>query len=491
MALFQWTLAQLYEKWVAGIAEIHDYVQQSPSILITDLSQISANRRKILMGIVGALCLIACIGNLSTLYVNSRRKLRPLFRFCLISLACSDLLSALFSSVAYMAQFTAQYLEVWTLGHVMCKFMPFATTAAILASSLTLVAIALDRYMVILRAMQNLCQRLSFCAASMAAIWLTSIGTAVPLARIYALEEVQVQQLDNNSSKKWDQKDQELSVLETVNMCLSEDHDVGLYYVILFGIIFLPCIVGFIWLNAIIARQLWLRRHQQQRIQQDQQHQHLKCRMHKAPLDMSPGLLMGLLLPCTMMTALSVALPVDVTTLPSTWATKATPPTQTPAAAARESRHRQMVLVVVLMMAVFICLRLPAWIFLIMRLYGSFSTPVDWLLYFSFGVLNLTSCALNPLFYTYLLQTIRYMSLLKEKLGYIFCCRCWKQLPPVDDQQATRSSNCCGVLQFTWHCQRRDEPTLETGASNLGPPHQLYDYERNERPRVTSFESAT
>lgn len=218
---------------------------------------------------------------------------------------------------------------------------------------------------------------------------------------------------------------------------------------VLLGLIFLPCIVAFVFLNATVARKLWLRRHQQQQQQRLQPH----------PVE--PRFVQLLHEPETsyaMLTAFSVAASMEK--LPQPLETPPKPEQPRPlsaAAAARVARHRRMVHVVILMMAAFICLRLPAWIFLLLRLYGSFSSPTEWLLYFIFGLLNLTSSALNPLFYTFLTQTIRVLQQLKQELRQLLCCRCSSQV--ADDvampQESARQCCLCQSLRITWRCQPR------------------------------------
>lgn len=213
--------------------------------------------------------------------------------------------------------------------------------------------------------------------------------------------------------------------------------------------------MSFLWLNATIARQLWLRRHYHQ--EQQVQRQEPKEGQFKALGSSANG---DLLMPSTLVSALGVAVPFALLDkagpLPPENPVRREPVKKiTAAALAREARHRKMVVVVLLMMAVFICLRLPAWVFLIMRLYGSYSEPVDWLLYFSFGILNLSSCALNPIFYTFLTQTIRTVSLMKQKIREFFGCSSGKAQDaamPLD--QVSRSRCCCGLRAptFSWRC---------------------------------------
>lgn len=174
------------------------------------------------------------------------------------------------------------------------------------------------------------------------------------------------------------------------------------------------------------------------------------------------------------MTAFSVAASLDlgINRMTPSPPPRAAVKSLSPAAAARVARHRRMVHVVILMMATFICLRLPAWIFLILRLYGTFSSPVDWLLYFSFGLLNLTSSALNPLFYTFLTQTLRCLSRINQKLRRVLCClhKPQSELESEADAAMPKESAanqlgqcclCCGV-QITWQCHPQTAPSSQS-----------------------------
>lgn len=130
------------------------------------------------------------------------------------------------------------------------------------------------------------------------------------------------------------------------------------------------------------------------------------------------------------------------------------------------------------MMAVFVFLRLPAWIFLLMRMYGSYSKPVDWIIYFVFGILNLTSSVLNPLFYTFLSETILYILRFKAKVWTFICsdnamCGCCRHrqgnassdgatsatMTNIEEPRFTLSCcenfcGCTGFMRATWQCHQ-------------------------------------
>lgn len=119
MALLHYTLEQLdlYVEWAltkyGETTESSPPTARYPGVFVGDLSQLNSFKRHAFSAVVGTLFILAFTGNLGTLYVNTRRKLRPFFRACLISLACSDLVSSVFCTVSYMAQFQAEYLQLW------------------------------------------------------------------------------------------------------------------------------------------------------------------------------------------------------------------------------------------------------------------------------------------------------------------------------------------------------------------------------------------
>ncbi|XP_022232709.2 gastrin/cholecystokinin type B receptor [Drosophila obscura] len=491
LLLYTWKQLEPYLKWALGK---NTTVTESPArepypgIFVGDLSQLNRLKRNAFMCVVGVLFLMAFFGNLSTIYVNTRRKLRPFFRSCLLSLAFSDLVSSVFCSVSYIAQFHAEYLQLWTIGSFMCRVVPFVTTTSVLSGSLSLVAIATDRYLAVMRPVLGFWNPdIRFSCLCVALIWLCSIGASAPLLGIYGYHKVYLLELETENPPQQTtddgETDEKLEVteLELVSMCLASDHNEGLFYVMLFTLIFLPCIVSFLWLNTVIARQLWVRRHYHQQQQEQQQERQPD---QEGKFKSLPASNADLLMPSTLASAMGVALPfvMHKPALPSIPPSPQAPRSTTnqapvggmgPAAQAREARHRRMVVVVLLMMAVFIFLRLPAWIFLIMRLYGSYSEPVDWLLYFSFGILNLLSCALNPLFYTFLTQTIRTVSLLKQKTMDLLCCRHPGRgqdgaMPTEHSQPAKPCSLCwwccCGLpqLTITWRCYPAHDPPPTT-----------------------------
>ncbi|XP_061393939.1 5-hydroxytryptamine receptor 1 [Musca vetustissima] len=519
-----------------------EYVHsQYPGILDSDLTSLTSGQKKFFIVTVSLLCVISIFGNVSTLVVNFRRKIRPFFRACLISLALSDLMNTVFLSAAYLSEFTVEYVQIWTLGPLMCNLVPFATTVAILASSMTLVGIAVDRYYAVMRAVIGFWQpSVIACCICMVCIWLASFGIACPVFTIYDIMPIYIlteeQQSgggthhigppfikDNASAMTmttktpWEIEASKENLSYTlvreqklVNMCVSDQENVTLYYVIVFVIIFIPCIGAFFWFNTIIARKLWKRRHSvtinkklskrskcKNKTSKQQQHQPMELQIPQQTVTAAYSQGTSSQPQCqncscklghsssTMPSNLTGAFAggggggVDATTnapkspLPQ-------PPTNINATRnSREARHLRMFTIILLMMAVFVFLRLPAWIFLLMRMYGSYGKPRDWILYFVFGVLNLASSVLNPLFYTFLTETIQYVLRFKAKVSALLCtdcswpggcCFCHSNGTVTTAADCATATNieephlilsccenfcgCTGFLRATWQCQQ-------------------------------------
>lgn len=110
----------------------------------------------------------------------------------------------------------------------MCKFVPFITTTSVLSGSLTLVAIALDRYLAVMRPVLGFWNPdTRFSALCMLLIWACSIGASGPLLGIYDYRWIYLLQVECNHTEVevTTAMPEEVVVteLELVHMCLAGD----------------------------------------------------------------------------------------------------------------------------------------------------------------------------------------------------------------------------------------------------------------------------
>ncbi|EJY57484.1 AAEL017549-PA, partial [Aedes aegypti] len=97
-----------------------------------------------------------------------------------------------------------------------------------------------------------------------------------------------------------------------------------------------------------------------------------------------------------------------------------TAPSTSPASNNRKKRQLRMFKAIVFIMSVFFLCRLPTWIFLLIKLHGTANTNTFWMLHYTFGIMAMLNCVLNPLIYTFLGETIKVTVFLKT-----MCERFW------------------------------------------------------------------
>lgn len=92
----------------------------------------------------------------------------------------------------------------------------------------------------------------------------------------------------------------------------------------------------------------------------------------------------------------------------------------------REIRQLRMFRAIMCIMFVFLACRLPGWIYLLYKLKNSTATATNWVLQYAFGILSLCGCALNPLLYTFLAETIdaTSASLDRVRIWWRLHCQC-------------------------------------------------------------------
>lgn len=189
------------------------------------------------------------------------------------------------------------------------------------------------------------------------------------------------------------------------------------FYIIVFTFIFLPIFVAFIWLNAIIAKEIWKRRHapgsqiQSKSKRSDRDTSSLERKTTDETNTSSNGRNHSTKISSGESKNSAVSTKQPVFTIQ--------PPTSQPNVEIRRNEQRRgrqmrMFKVILVLMTVFIVCRLPNWIFLLYKLSHNVSGRLNWLLLYSFAVTGLLNCMLNPLLYTFLGETIRITSRIRS-----------------------------------------------------------------------------
>lgn len=98
----------------------------------------------------------------------------------------------------------------------MCGFIPFVTTMAILVNSFTLVGIAVDRYLAIIRFVKGTWEPSKlFCAAGAVFVWGLAAGISSPMMSSYYIAEFYIIYTDPGNQSH-------MIAIEEAEMCTSE-----------------------------------------------------------------------------------------------------------------------------------------------------------------------------------------------------------------------------------------------------------------------------
>ncbi|OON14491.1 7 transmembrane receptor [Opisthorchis viverrini] len=127
-------------------------------------------------------CLIAfvgLVGNILVVWVVSRTKsIQTITNIFIANLAVSDILMCL---VATPFTPVSLYMESWTLPEAVCKLLPITMAVSVYVSTLTSMAIALDRFFVIVHPFIPR-MRIWLCFFIIITIWVVAVLISLPLA---------------------------------------------------------------------------------------------------------------------------------------------------------------------------------------------------------------------------------------------------------------------------------------------------------------------
>lgn len=163
--------------------------------LLEKLHQLMSNRAiddSALIGLLTAyviLILIGATGNgLVCLAVARKPQMRTARNVFIINLAISDLILCLFTMPFSLVEIT---LKFWPLGELTCKLVAALQATSIYVSTISITAIAMDRYKVILYPTQENCKPLN-AVLTLTSIWLIALLLSTPLFLYREVEHVNV-----------------------------------------------------------------------------------------------------------------------------------------------------------------------------------------------------------------------------------------------------------------------------------------------------------
>lgn len=118
-------------------------------------------------------------GNSLVVYVVCMKKsMQTVTNLFIMNLALSDILMCLLAVPFTPISF---FQEDWQLGKFLCHLVPFSLGVSVYVSTLTSLAIAIDRYFVIVHPYKPR-MKLGVCCLLIAVVWIVSISISLPLA---------------------------------------------------------------------------------------------------------------------------------------------------------------------------------------------------------------------------------------------------------------------------------------------------------------------
>ncbi|KDR23073.1 Pyroglutamylated RFamide peptide receptor [Zootermopsis nevadensis] len=216
-----------------------------------DLKVLPEGERIALLTVAIVLCSFCVVGNCAAIFTVFRRKLRLLYKCCLVSLALSDLLLGLSYSATYIPKFVQKYSNAWALGEGMCSFQPLLMAMCLLINSMTISCIALDRYQAVRGGVKKRWDpNLWICLLLMLLIWSACAGTATPMFFTYNyIGPMHVVTVD-------------CEILpDPLHFCVVPTKEFkSQYYISVYALIFLPLFVTFVGFYTVVASYVWKQR---------------------------------------------------------------------------------------------------------------------------------------------------------------------------------------------------------------------------------------
>ncbi|EFA08047.1 QRFP-like peptide receptor [Tribolium castaneum] len=336
------------------------------TITYEDLILLDTNTRKIFLGVFIVITIFSLTGNCAAIYAITRKNYRIFQKTCITSLALSDIFGTLAIAITNMNAFVHE-ARIWPLGSFWCQFLPMCQMGCVMASSVALMFVAMDRYRnVVFATSKRWNPQLWVCLLVTAALWLGSFWASYPLYTYYLAESVPGEN-------------------EIFSVCIlaTDKRIFRNYYIIMVCVIFLPLFVVFLWFYYKIAALVW---------------------KHRKPV--------------------SSALKKE-THSNNHESSSSTTEVKKSQEEIRVERKIRTFKIIITLMVVFIVCRLPYFAIQILKsTRTSFNDmKASWYCIFAFMALHIVNCALNPLLYTFLNTTLKVWLKIRSFFWEI-CCFC-------------------------------------------------------------------
>nr|CAH7722944.1 unnamed protein product [Callosobruchus chinensis] len=347
-------------------------------VLDRTLKILPEHTRNVFYYVILCITVSALIGNILVINAIRKKNCRFLQKTFIISLAIADTFTVCMFATNHLRILRSE-LMVWTLGEFMCIFLPTGQVLGTTASSVALLTIALDRYQNVIYALsKRWSPRPRICILMAVGVFVLCSALAYPMSTIFDYQPIKVYFVDKRTT-------------EDAFMCVAEKNKLIIYYCTMAALIFMPILTIFIWFYYNIATLVWKHRKPfHMRFKKKHQGEEESTTTTKSNTNAIPTV--------TMQPSVQKKKNLQV-----------------------ERKLRTFRIVVVLMITFILC-RFPYWYYYVMRIICTLKGNTVWNIHYGFISLTMLNCALNPLLYTFLNQTINAFKTINDFMCKICCC---------------------------------------------------------------------
>lgn len=327
-------------------------------------------------------------------------------RSCLISLSVSDLIFLIVTGISYSTQLSETYVQFWLTGDLLCALTPFLQTSTVLANSITLTAIALDRYMAVSRFMTGIWEpKSTLCNSIIILTWVFAGAVSSPMIGMYETFSFDVVMVPESG---------DIDSIDDLDffgftICLHEGSENSTVMIVYFCFIFAPLLMTFLFFNSVIAREIWRRRNPiNQKYKNDATNNSNGTGNNDSSAQNGSEASNGTSNKTSEETLKTMESKNSQKYRKNTISIQDGRHHENVVLNLRKKRQIQMFKAILAIMLTFFICRLPQWIFTLVKMNVANPSTLSWFIAnYTLGILSLTNCALNPLLYTFLNETLK------------------------------------------------------------------------------------
>ncbi|KAF7989023.1 hypothetical protein HCN44_007333 [Aphidius gifuensis] len=309
-----------------------------------------------IVGLLGNICVLIRLFLLKN--INKKNSIKPFHKLSLLSLALSDILFITTTGINILSLINNE-TNLWKLPNFFCYYLPYLQSDAVIVASLTLAAIAINRYTAIKLKFPQTHATGWYTIFFYIVIWSLASAVSYPTLELYKPESLII---INNST------------LYTGILCVGDKQNSSIIFTILFVIIFVPLGIVFVVIHIMLIIEISNRKLTGHSVRA-----HHDDNKPSSSQDDTTG-------------------STNLETIKINNYRKILP--------SHVLRKRRTIRIILFLIIIFLLCRLPQWIYLLIKLHVKLDDGYWWYIQILLTTLSLLNATLNPFFYTFLNESL-------------------------------------------------------------------------------------